>query len=343
MSTYNQDKLTEEVIGSFKNAPIRACKRDHDVARHAPARVRARGRPDDRGMARGPRLRQGGRPHLDRQARGVHRAVGHARPVDDDRVARAGARQRRGQGRAARDRGDRRRAVLLARARPTCRSAPTSAKACPATPALYTGRVTDVNGKPLAGALLDVWSGDGDGKYDVQLSDEPAMKARGRFRTDAEGRYWFWSIMPSYYPVPDDGPVGDDAARHRPQHQPPRPHAHDGLGRRATCRSRRTSSSPRARTSHEDAVFGKRDSLVVQFEKHEPGKAPDGRMMKTPYHSANYDFRLRAGRSHEDRQGHRPAHRDLHLRRAHHRGPRPRPRARADRQHRLRRPLLPAC
>ena len=33
--------------------------------------------------------------------------------------------------------------------------------------------------------------------------------ARGRFRTDAEGRYWFWSIRPTYYPVPDDGPVGD--------------------------------------------------------------------------------------------------------------------------------------
>ena len=42
----------------------------------------------------------------------------------------------------------------------------------------------------------------------------------------------------------------------------------------------------------EDAVFGKRDSLVVDFEKHPPGKAVDGRDMKVPYHSASYDFRL---------------------------------------------------
>ena len=77
----------------------------------------------------------------------------------------------------------------------------------PGEPTLYTGRVTDCDGKPIAGALLDVWSSDGAGKYDVQLA-EPAMKARGRFRSDAEGRYRFWSIRPVAYPVPDDGPVG---------------------------------------------------------------------------------------------------------------------------------------
>ena len=39
-------------------------------------------------------------------------------------------------------------------------------------------------------------------------------------------------------------------------------------------------------------MFGKRDSLVVDFARHPPGKAPDGREMKVPYHSASYDFRL---------------------------------------------------
>ncbi len=102
----------------------------------------------------------------------------------------------------------------------------------PGEPALYMGRVTDLNGNPLAGALLDVWSGDGDGKYDVQLSQEPVMKARGRFRTDAEGRYWFWSIRPTHYPVPDDGPGRRDDARHRAQHLPPGAHPHGRLGGR---------------------------------------------------------------------------------------------------------------
>ena len=35
------------------------------------------------------------------------------------------------------------------------------------------------------------------------------MRARARFRTDADGHYRFWSIKPTFYPVPDDGPVGD--------------------------------------------------------------------------------------------------------------------------------------
>ena len=42
----------------------------------------------------------------------------------------------------------------------------------------------------------------------------------------------------------------------------------------------------------EDVVFGKRDSLVVEFDKHPPGRAVDGREMKKPYHSASFDFRL---------------------------------------------------
>ena len=41
-----------------------------------------------------------------------------------------------------------------------------------------------------------------------------------------------------------------------------------------------------------DAVFGVRNSLIVPFEKHAPGTAPDGRVMTVPYHTAHYDFRL---------------------------------------------------
>src|SRR5688572_25663718 len=106
---------------------------------------------------------------------------------------------------------------------PECKLGADIGEGVPGEPTLYMGRVTDTDGKPLAGALLDVWSGDGDGKYDVQLADPPTMKARGRFRTDAEGRYWFWSIRPAYYPVPDDGPVGEmmritDRSIYRPGH-----------------------------------------------------------------------------------------------------------------------------
>lgn len=161
----------------------------------------------------------------------------------------------------------------------------------PGEPAFYMGRVTDVNGQPLAGALLDVWSGDGDGKYDVQLSDTPTMRARGRFRSDAEGRYWFWSILPAYYPIPDDGPVGQMMrATGRSIYRPGHIHMQvSAPGHVMLTTHIFVAGSP---FINEDAVFGKRDSLVVEFDKHPPGKAVDGREMKHPYHSASFDFRL---------------------------------------------------
>ena len=165
------------------------------------------------------------------------------------------------------------------------------AEGVPGEPTLYMGRITDVDGKPLAGALLDVWSGDGDGKYDVQLSAEPTMKARGRLRTDAEGRYWFWSIRPNYYPVPDDGPVGDMLrATGRNINRPGHIHMMvSAEGHVPLTTHIFVAGSP---FIDEDVVFGKRDSLVVEFDKHPPGKAVDGREMKGPYHSASFDFRL---------------------------------------------------
>ena len=75
-------------------------------------------------------------------------------------------------------------------------------------PTIYSGRVLSADGRPLENALLDIWSGDGEGNYDMQMPEEKGMKARGRIRTDAEGRYWFRSIKPTFYPVPTDGPVG---------------------------------------------------------------------------------------------------------------------------------------
>jgi hydroxyquinol 1,2-dioxygenase len=161
----------------------------------------------------------------------------------------------------------------------------------PGEPCFYMGRVTDTNGAPLAAALLDVWSGDGDGKYDVQLSDAPTMRARGRFRTDTEGRYWFWSIRPTYYPIPDDGPVGDMLrATARSHYRPGHIHMQvSAPGHVMLTTHVFVGGSPYI---DQDAVFGKRDSLVVDFDAHPPGKAPDGREMKSPYHSASFDFRL---------------------------------------------------
>jgi hydroxyquinol 1,2-dioxygenase len=158
-------------------------------------------------------------------------------------------------------------------------------------PAYYHGRVTDTAGKPVANCVLDVWSGDGEGFYDMQKGADAGMALRAQFRTDKDGKYYFWSIRPSYYPVPDDGPVGN--MLHRMGRHPNRPgHMHTMLeapGHERLVTHLFVSDSP---FLDSDAVFGVRDSLIVDFEKHPPGKAPDGRTMNKTWYTARYDFKL---------------------------------------------------
>ena len=161
----------------------------------------------------------------------------------------------------------------------------------PGEPAYYSGTVTDTHGQPIANCCLDVWSGDGEGVYDMQMGGDTGMRLRGRFHTDGQGRYHFWSIKPTYYPIPMDGPVGE-MINHLGRH-PNRPgHIHamvyaDGFVPVTTHLF--PADSP---FLDSDAVFGVRDSLIVPWERHEPGTAPDGRRMAQPYHSARYDFHL---------------------------------------------------
>ena len=159
-------------------------------------------------------------------------------------------------------------------------------------PAFYSGRVLSTDGRPLANALLDIWSGDGEGNYDMQIPGETGMKARGRIRTDAEGRYWFRSIRPTFYPVPTDGPVGQ-MLRKMGRH-PYRPgHVHMIVSAPGHLPATTHLFVAGSRYLDSDAVFGMKESLVAQFERHPPGPGPDGERLDTPFYTVSYDFRLR--------------------------------------------------
>jgi hydroxyquinol 1,2-dioxygenase len=162
-------------------------------------------------------------------------------------------------------------------------------------PTFYSGRVLDADGTPIANALLDVWSGDGEGTYDMQMQGDVGMKARGRLRTDAQGRYSFWSIRPEHYPVPSDGPVG--VMLRKMGRHPMRPgHIHmivSAPGHHAVTTHLFAAGS---QYLDSDAVFGVKDSLVTAFQRHESSTAPDGSKRATPYYTVNFDFRLRPQR-----------------------------------------------
>ena len=87
----------------------------------------------------------------------------------------------------------------------------------PGEPALYSGRVTDTRRPAARGRAARRLVGRRRRHVRHAARRTSGMRARARFRTDAEGRYWFWSIRPTFYPVPDDGPVGDMLRAHGPR------------------------------------------------------------------------------------------------------------------------------
>jgi catechol 1,2-dioxygenase len=90
-------------------------------------------------------------------------------------------------------------------------------------PTWVSGVVRDLDGRPIAGAELDVWQNAADRLYAVQNPDVPQNNLRGRFRARDDGSYGFVAVRPTDYTIPTDGPVGDllrATARHpwRPAH-----------------------------------------------------------------------------------------------------------------------------
>ena len=76
-------------------------------------------------------------------------------------------------------------------------------------PALhFLGKVTDAEGKGIAGAEVDVWQSSPKGLYENQDPTQAEMNLRGRFVTDADGSFSFRSVKPAGYPVPTEGPTG---------------------------------------------------------------------------------------------------------------------------------------
>jgi len=118
--------------------------------------------------------------------------------------------------------------------------------------------------EPLGNALLEVWQVMPNGLYDVQDPSMESMSHRATFRTGDDGRYEFRTTIPVDYQIPTDGPVGKMLeATGRTSWRPAHIHfmvSHSGFKTLITHVF--DSASPYLEN---DAVFGVRDSLVVDF------------------------------------------------------------------------------
>jgi protocatechuate 3,4-dioxygenase beta subunit len=159
-------------------------------------------------------------------------------------------------------------------------------------PTLVGGRVLDLDGKPIAGAVLDVWQTQSNGLYDSQDKNPNELHMRGKFRSDSEGRYLIRTVQPVNYPIPSDGPVG--AMLKATGRHPMRPaHIHfvamaDGYEAVTTHIFDRTDPY-----LDSDAVFAVKDSLICDFVRHETPTPEAAKLgIAGPVLTASFDFVL---------------------------------------------------
>jgi len=161
------------------------------------------------------------------------------------------------------------------------------------TPVLVSGRVLDLDGKPIEGALLDVWQAQTSGLYDSQDESLSEMHMRGKFHSYGDGRYLIRTVLPVHYPIPSDGPVGR-MLRLTGRH-PWRPaHIHfvvsaDGYEPVTTHIFDRADEYLGS-----DAVFAVRDSLICDFVRRERATGEAARLgIAPPYYTAEFDFHMK--------------------------------------------------
>jgi hydroxyquinol 1,2-dioxygenase len=154
------------------------------------------------------------------------------------------------------------------------------------------GRILDTEGRPVAGARIDVWQANDEGFYDVQQKGlQPDFNLRGVFTTGADGSYWFKAVKPKFYPIPDDGPVGQLLGRLG--RHPFRPaHLHYIISAEGFDTLTTHIFDPDDPYINSDAVFGVKESLLADFRKeNDPAKAA-AMGFAGPYWDVSFDFVL---------------------------------------------------
>ncbi|MGY1671708.1 dioxygenase family protein [Geodermatophilus sp. SYSU D00710] len=161
----------------------------------------------------------------------------------------------------------------------------------PGTPLFVSGVVTDLDGAPVPGAVLDVWQADDEGLYESQHAEVDEARLRAKYRTREDGSYCLRTVAPLGYTIPMDGPVGELIARTEISHFRPA-HVHFLLNVPGYEPLITHLFQEGAQYLDSDVVFGTKAELVVRFEEREPGETPDGGTSAEPWLEARYDFVL---------------------------------------------------
>lgn len=163
----------------------------------------------------------------------------------------------------------------------------------PGTPLFVHAKVVDREGKPIAGAEVDVWHASPVGLYENQDPDQAEMNLRGKLTTDEEGRFWFRTVKMVGYPIPVDGVVGrllKAQGRH-----PYRPaHLHALIFKHGYKTLISQVFDPSDPNIDSDVQFGVTAALTGDFVRHEEPHPTDADVAG-PWFSLDYTYVMEPG------------------------------------------------
>ena len=163
----------------------------------------------------------------------------------------------------------------------------------PGDPLWVTARVTDKAGQPIAGAEVDIWHASPAGFYENQDPGQADMNLRGKFTTDADGRFWFRSVKMVGYPIPTNGLVGRLLkAQNRHPYRPAHLHALIvKQGFKVLISQVYDPTDPHIDT---DVQFGVTRALMGDYVRHDEPH-PDGPSLTSPWYALDYTYVMEPG------------------------------------------------
>ena len=158
------------------------------------------------------------------------------------------------------------------------------------------GQVRDVNGGPVAGAIVDVWHANPLGGYSFFDPSQPKYNLRRRIETDAEGHYRFRSVLPAGYACPPEGPTQkllDQLGRHgrRPAH------IHFFVTAPGFRKLTTQINIDGDEYLHDDFAFATRDSLIPEVRRSGDPAEARARGLNAPFADIAFDFVLHRDRA----------------------------------------------
>lgn len=158
------------------------------------------------------------------------------------------------------------------------------------------GQVRTRDGKPIAGAVVDVWHANTLGGYSFFDPSQPKYNLRRRIETDAEGWYRLRTLLPSGYACPSGGPTQellDQLGRHgqRPAH------IHFFVSAPGHRKLTTQINIDGDDYLHDDFAFATRDGLIPEVRRVTDAAAVREKGLNAPYAEITFDFVLHPERA----------------------------------------------